>query len=251
MVYSGRKRSGSSSYNLVTLSKRSRSQPLGVAVRKAAQKVVAFSRAPFATRGFFGDPVSSRKELKTIDTLEQRINPTTSINAPTISLLNGVATGDDFNSRDGRQTVIKSINFRASCQPYGNTMSFGDTMRVMIVQDSQPNGATFLTGDLFSATTATYGAVGMNNLNNRSRFKVLMDKQISLDGAIYAGSVLTGGNPATKTIKKYMKCHIPVQYSGTGATIASIATNSIYLVAFSDNALIDFKWSSRVRFVEN
>jgi len=233
--------------------------PVGKRVYRAIEKKkgyikrqpVMLVRAPLATRGFY--PRSSslgRRELKTIDALEVRINPVTGLAAPTFALLNGVATGDDFNSRDGRQIVIKSIYFRADLQPYGNTMSYGDTVRCMIVQDTQPNGVIFTVGDLFTATTNTYGSVAMNNLNNRSRFKVLMDKQVSMDPAIYAASVLTGGNPSTKTIKKFIKCHIPVQYSGTGATIASIATNSLYLVVFSDNQLVDFRSSTRVRFVD-
>lgn len=213
-----------------------------------ARAPLAFQRAPLATRGFFPQGTGAAKELKTIDSLEVRINPTASLNAPTLALLNGVATGDDFNSRDGRQILLKSIYFQCEVHPYGNTMSNGDVVRVMIIQDSQPNGAIFTTADMFSTTSATYSSVAVNNLNNRSRFKVLMDKKIALDGAVYAASVLTGGNPSTRQFKRFIKCNIITQYSGTGATIASISTNSLYLLVMSDNSLCDFRSSTRVRF---
>jgi len=78
-----------------------------------------------------------------------------------------------------------------------------------------------------------------------------MDKNLVFPGAVYAAGALTNGSPCARWVKKFMKCNSEVIFSGTGATVGSIASGSLYLVLVgANNQSLDFDYAARVRFID-
>lgn len=239
--------------------KRKRSTSAGVvklarAINRASgpspMQGVSFSglSAPLRTGGFYGQwnrPVTAKPELKVIDIA---LTNQTVAAAGNVILLNGVATGTDFTSRIGRKIVLKSLLLRAnSYYTAAVSTQVGDNVRVMVVCDNQANGAAPAVTDILVAADP----VSPMNLNNRDRFRVLMDKVINHAGAVFAAGALTNGSPSMRSIKKYIKLNMESIYSGTGATVGSLASGALYLVliGFNNNAT-DFDYITRVRFID-
>jgi len=195
--------------------------------------------APLRTGGYYG--MAARGEKKTID-----VDPTTFevTTTATLNLINGVATGSDFTDRIGRKIKMTSWSIRAFWAPTDSLVDTS-TMRFMIVLDLQPNGAAATITDILKSSNV----VSQLNLNNRDRFRVLMDKVVT-SGPLTAAFV---GTPITGSFKKYKKCMQDVIFSGTLSTIGSIATGALYFVTLGNNgagAGRNITWSSRVRFVD-
>jgi len=213
-----------------------------------------------ATRGFrpmYGVAKGPKAEKKVIDT-------TTAVSVDTtgaITLLNGTQLGNDYSNRIGRKITIKSIYYRGtvcitatnSAPPVDGDSSF-QHWRMIIFYDKQPNGATPAVTDVLVTATPTSHL----NLNNRDRFKVLIDKSFVVDPykMVDAANESTWNRTAVN-IKKYKKCHITTIYNaGNAGTIADISTNAIFLLwvgnraaTATDDGLAAF--SCRLRFWDN
>lgn len=184
----------------------------------------------------------SRMEKKTIDVDPNTIEITTT---PSITLLNGVATGSDFTDRVGRKINLHSWSIRGFLSP---TDSLVDTanIRMMVVLDLQTNGAAPAITDILKSSSPS----AQLNLNNRDCFRVLMDKMI-VSGPLTAAFV---GTPITTPIKKYRKIRQEMIFTGTLSTVASISSGAIWLVMLGNNSAgagRNFVWSSRVRFTDS
>jgi len=217
-------------------------------VKKAAILLRAKGPRPrgstYPSPGTFGS--RGNPELKVVDTaLTTTIIPT----AATITLLNGIATGTDYTNRIGRKILIKSILFRATLIP--NTSSntpAGDVTRHMLIYDSQSNGAAPAIGDILQNSSIN----DPMNLNNRDRFKVLVDKFITMGAAQYATGTLTAGSPTAKQVSVYRKCNLEQIFNNTGSSVTSIQTGALYYVVLSGfNNQSTSLWTCRVRFIDN
>lgn len=165
-----------------------------------------------------------------------------------VTLLNGVATGTDFTDRIGRKIVIKSIYSRGIVFPVDNNV--GNTLcRMLIVYDMQSNGsAPAITDVLKSASPAS-----QLNMNNRDRFRVLVDKQWAMGVISDAATTSIAGSPTVFSHKTFKKCNLEVLFNGTTNGIGSIATGAIYRITIGNQiagnggtSLI----SSRIRFAD-
>jgi len=217
------------------------------AVKRARATIISSRRllAPPRTGGFFGLYTQrGREELKTIDSGTITQSPVAV--AGNLVLLNGVATGTDYTNRIGRKIIMKSILMRFWLLPVGTTESLGDYVRVMLVYDKQSNSAAPTVADILN--TATY--LEPNNLNNRDRFVILKDKSVTFNPANWAAGAVTTGDPQTKQLKFYKRCHTETIFSGTGATVGSIQSGSLYLLMISSTAESVIAWNSRVRFFD-
>jgi len=182
------------------------------------------------------------REQKVIDT---GTVTTTSDQTGDVYLLNGVAIGTDFDARIGRKINLKSIYARFHFQSPGSQT--GDHIRVMLVYDSQVNSpvAVPLVTDILKVADF----LSPMNLNNRDRFKVLYDKSVTMSGVTVAAGAITGGTPIPKTLKCYKKLNLDQIFSGTAATIGSIATGAIYLLVISlQDDLNTTYYNVRIRF---
>jgi len=187
--------------------------------------------APMRTGGYlplfggYGTPRRSSKELKAKDTAASLAFSSDTGN---VLLLNGVAVGTDFNSRIGRKFTMKSLLMRLSVFQGNDAAPVPAIARVIIVYDSQAN-ATAPTIAMVLNTALGTPTTRANNLDNRDRFKILLD-------------VTTEISPAgTQAVfeKRYLRLDHETINGGTDATIGSITTGSLYLLAIGDNVNSD------------
>jgi len=202
-----------------------------------------------ATRGFApqygsrGIPV----EKKVIETAVQS---TGLVNTGVITLLNGVAQGDDFDSREGRQITVKSVQVRGYFDKLVYTDQAAAHCRMLIIMDQQTNGAAPTMADILQDADEP---LSFMNLNNRERFKVLADVHTVLGAQNATGgfALTTQGDNAWFDI--YKRVSFNTTFGGTAATVASIQKNAIFAVLLSDDAVNTISrcnWIARVRFTD-
>ncbi len=151
------------------------------------------------------------------------------------------AQGTTVSTREGDQIKLMSLYLN-----YFGSMSASasaSTVRVVIVHDKQPNGASATNSQIWDDATANDLIISPANLGNKYRFKVLYNKlhQMSISGnQNFRGS-------------KYMKLAMPVRYSASAGTIADITTNNIQLWFISDEPtnLPAVRSFLRLRYVDN
>lgn len=159
--------------------------------------------------------------------------------------------GTGVNQRDGLKAMITSVHFYGQIfctggDPGTDTDEYVD---LAIVCDTQPNGAQPLAGAVFLDTIdAGACAIGAPPLvENQSRFKVLKRKIVRVDN-------LTSGIAGCRAMKHFslvVKCRMPVQYSGSSATISNVVSNNIFLYAGKSglfNGATSMYGSVRTRF---
>lgn len=147
-----------------------------------------------------------------------------------LNLLNGIAQGTDSNQHIGRQAQMKSFYWRWQGSLAATTAGTGSA-RLLIVYDKEAEGAppTIATGaqtDILIADRIT----GINNLNNRDRFIVLVDEVVECIGTQGPSSFYREG---------YRKIDLPMVWNAsTAATIAAINTGSIYAGVCQSGGLV-------------
>ena len=167
-----------------------------------------------------GYPYGTRAELKAVDTTINQVADTTGA----VTLLNGIARGDDINERVGRRVRLASL--QASIVNYVTPATGIDqTHRCLIVYDKQSNGvAPAITDVLVSAST-----VAMPNLDNRQRFVILYDKLMHLNAAAEPGSMVA--------FKINKRLPYGVQFnSGDAGTVADIQTGGLFFITIGSIA---------------
>lgn len=180
---------------------------------------VALSRAAsgpnVAQRGL----ALSTGEFKSVDTVvSQAIDQTGAV-----TLVNGIARGDEINERNGRELTMRSIQFNA--RAYATSGTGSDQIgRVLIVYDRQTNAAA-LTG---AQVLASFDTNSPRNLENRRRFKILKDWRFPINAAGESGS--------HRVLQFYRRLRHPVTFnSGDAGTVADITTGSIYVLSIGTN----------------
>jgi len=163
-------------------------------------------------------------------------------------LLNGIAQGDDYFERQGDvvTNLIVRLRYGISLNPEDQNAHFA---RVVILHDAQANGAAPTGATVFSSDSWNKFA----NHGFRQRFTVLYDKTHSF-GWIYQTSVAGAGNQQTfgKVSVKIPKKLQKTRYSGTGNTITSIASGSIYLAyVCSHNEMTSIFYDTRLVYTDN
>jgi hypothetical protein len=177
------------------------------------------------------------------------------------ALLNGMAQGTDYTQHVGRVFNMKSLLFRASIyathltydharQADTTTSSYPNQIgwRVLVVYDKQANGVLPTQGNILNAgSAARIKWLQPNNLDNRDRFKVILDKKGTWDA--YSNNHIS--------FEKYIKLKgREVVTQGTTNTIGSIATGSIVLFFITSEEpsgsanKLDMDFISRIRVID-
>lgn len=169
----------------------------------------------------------------------------------TVTLLNGVSQGDDFTNRQGRQVTFTSISIKGILSPVDATTS-PCYCRLIVVWDSAQNSGTApaITDLLVSSTSLSH-----NNLNNRMRFKVLMDEQYAVGGVQDTATQAYAMSPTVQVINRYLKLPpgCTTTYSGTGATAGAIQSGAIWMFTIGSQAANSggtYGVATRCRFVD-
>lgn len=225
---------------------KNKQQAAAAAIARARATVLSSRRgsalAPLRTGGYFGLYTRrGREELKVIDT---QVVTAPLLAAGTVTLCNGVAQGTDFTDRIGRKVNVKSIHLKYYIQAYNSVdVPLGDIIRVMLVWDSQTNGALAAVGDILTAADVLSGV----NLTNRDRFKVLFDKRHTMGAIEYTAAAPVAGDTTPRFAQRYIKCNMPVIFGGTGATVGSIQTGSLILLTMTASSSTGFAGNARIR----
>lgn len=157
-------------------------------------------------------------------------------------LLNGLGEGASPVQRIGRQVIMKSILLQFAL---GFVATYKGAIRVMMVYDSANNGATPTAATLHTSLLADTSIVSPNNLDNRERYRVLMDKRFTVDAGVKSSIVL---------FKKFKRLNLPVQYKADDATSAGINVGALWLLVLNAGPvatvthLPDQYWYSRIRY---
>ncbi len=221
-----------------------------------ASKKRKYSRRAFVpgvdrTGGYYGRYAGPNAELKFHDVdLDKAttVITTAGIVEPTVII---IPQGVEENKRVGRKCTLKSVNWKYKVNlPIVASAGSGvtpDTVRMIVFQDKQCNGATATVAGLLVA--ANYQA--FRNLANSSRFNVLMDKTITLN---YLGGAGDGAandfNEVSKSGSFYKTCNIPIEYDNSADTgvLTTIRSNNIGVLLISESAVVVLDSKFRFRF---
>lgn len=207
--------------------------------------------APQATRGFYGSQARLRRQVEGI--LEHKALDTSAFNGAcdltgSITLINGIAAGSDFNQRIGRKITIKTVQIRGHLLHQTATAS-NTLARVLVVYDSQPNGTTPSSTDILTSGSSQ----SFMNLNNRDRFRVISDSTFSLGDRNITATQAVQGSPSTALINVYKRVDLPVIFDGVTGGIGDIQTGAIWVLCVGDQAAnnaYNAAIACRVRYVD-
>ncbi len=157
-----------------------------------------------------------------------------------------IAQGTTEIQRDGRKCVVNAINWRYSIKVPSNAAANGfDTVRVILYLDKQCNGATAAVGDILE--TDDYQS--FNNLANRSRFRILLDRTHTLKQHGAAGNGTTNETlTSMDNFSFYKKCQIPLEFSSTTGAITELRSNNIGVMLVGHLGTAVFESKMRLRF---
>lgn len=166
----------------------------------------------------------------------------------TLTLLNGVATGTDYNQRIGRSIFMTELELRLAYEPdTAASATAGDTIRTLVVYDMQASGAAPTTAAILQSADYTEPY----QVNSRDRFLILYDDAVPLSAYTYTAGALSAGDPAMYFSDESIPLSCTTTYSGTGATISSITTGSLYLLQISAKGVWKSNVNSRVIFFDS
>lgn len=159
-------------------------------------------------------------EFKTIDVAPNVVADTTG----SVTLLNGLIQGTDYTNRIGRKVTLRSIEIKGQNFVTPGT-GVDQNQRVLIVHDNDPNGVLPAITDILTAVTP----VALRNLNNRTRFNILLDKRFQLNA--------TAEPTSTRLWKYYKKMYRQEEFNGNNfGDIRDITQGAIYYVSLGNVA---------------
>ncbi len=168
--------------------------------------------------------------------------------------LSAIGQGNGESQRDGRKANLTSVHIKGfvrlvAQEAVGNPV-FGGIVRLILVMDKQTNGSQLNAEDVVTVTTQDINA--WRNLENSQRFRILKDHRMEI--VINNLSTFQVNDMSTSQTETPFEFHvvfkkpIVVNFSGTTATVASIADNSLHLIGISTLAIHQISYVSRVRF---
>lgn len=160
-----------------------------------------------------------------------------------------IPQGVTESTRVGRKCTIKSIEMVGTITSNLGAATVAQARgsgHLWLVQDMQCNGAAAGISDIIEGSNL---GVGLRDLANKSRFRVLKKFYMNLNPGAGVTAALAGNS---KYFHWYKKCDIPIEYSSTTGAIGEIRSNNLFLIAGVNNSnisdLINVSGKVRVRF---
>ncbi len=177
------------------------------------------------------------------------------LNPTTFDCISVAAQGQAENQYQGKQYHINSLHIKGEVtrQPLEGQTTPASSLkcRIAVVQDTNTNGAALTPGDVFD-TSQTDDLFAFRNLQHTKRFKVLMDKTITLSPiAMNEGGVNSFAmSQVRRTFKFNRNFKVPLQINmkGTTAVVANVVDNSIHVIGIADDASVTIEYQARMRF---
>ncbi len=214
--------------------------------------ILPSQRGYVRTSGFYGRYAGAGAEKKFFDTTKAL---TTTATAGTIfdNSLNIVPEGNGESDRVGRKITIKDIyiNGNFKIPSTATAVDTSDCVRIIVYQDKQTNGAAAVVTDILASADFR----SWNNLSNKNRFLIHMDKKMAM--AATAGS----GRGSTDTLsygenqrwwKMYKSVNIPIEYdsSATTGAITTQRSNNVGVLVISESAKSSIGYIARIRYTD-
>lgn len=169
------------------------------------------------------------------------ITTTSLTSTPLYSLLNGIAQGDTQLTRDGVKVNWKSLKLTIDVSSQ-IAFAFGSALfRYIIIREESCLGSAPTTAQIFNS--ATPSPLAIYNFTNRDvpkRYKVYYDSGVQLLGPPVVDYTNVNGLSTAlqhrRVFQHKIKFNFITDYSrGNAGTVADIDTNSLYLIAWTDN----------------
>jgi len=168
---------------------------------------------------------------------------------PASGQLTLIPQGVTQSTRIGSKCDITNLYFRGGIT-WNTVTATNSRVRLMIVMDTQCNGAAATWSDVLVNDTNIYS---FNNLTNSQRFRILKDWIIMQPLGMYdsTGTVKIAPQTYLEFYKKF-KEPVPVVYNSTTGAITEIRSNNFFLLAASDvsDDGNSFLGSCRLRFTD-
>ncbi len=203
----------------------------------------------FGYQRFGSRQLGSAVEKKFFDVnVTETLVPTAGVVRNSINL---IPQGTTEITRIGRRIKIWKLDIRMyiTLNATTNVSATTDAIRYVIYIDKQCNGATATVADIIETTAIK----SFNNLANKGRFKVIMDRwtNISSTAGGYNGTALQFGQ--TERSKKYsfrFKKGIPIEFDDVTGAITEIKSNNFGILQITERAVIDTNAKIRLRFTD-
>ncbi len=164
--------------------------------------------------------------------------------------VNGIKQGVGEKERIGRKCVIRSIGWRYRLTlPEVDAVAnpgAGDTVRVIVYLDKQANGAAAtVTGILETGDFQSF-----NNLANKGRFRILMDKVVTLSYlALASDNAAVVSSPGVRRSYSWFKdCNIRIEFDNTTGALSEIRSNNVGILLVGETSVAGFESKMRLRF---
>lgn len=166
----------------------------------------------------------------------------------TVTALNLIAVGDDYNTRDGRQATMKHVQVRGFLTPV-DASTLAQKVRIMLVWDNAANGSLATVAQILNQSTGT----GFPLVDNQNRFTILADESYTLGAISTTATQSYAASPTVHDVEIFRQVNAVTQYSGTTAAIGSIQNGALLMLTIGTAATADsalFVASTRTRFVD-
>jgi hypothetical protein len=200
------------------------------------------------TGGYYGRfrRGSPEKKFHDVDVDDATISAAMTINNLTV-----IPEGNGESERIGRKITITNIYWRYALELNSKTAiaDTSDIVKVMLVQDTQTNGAQFAATDLLE----TDEWKSFRNLANSKRFRVLYSESFAMQiqGATPTGAAYATGEDV-KIVEGSRKCNITIEYDNSASTgaIATVKSNNLYWVTQSRKGVTPGHGNIRLRYTD-
>ncbi len=205
---------------------------------------------PGANRGpelKFFDILVSDAVIAAGGTIQTPTNP-----AGAFASIVGIPSGTGESERIGRKCQVRSINWRyrlSLSETIAGTPP-EETVRVILYLDKQTNGAAASVTDILELNDYQ----SFNNLSNKSRFRVLMDRTHNLNSTAGGPVTASTGDWAGQRLNFsfFKKCSIPLEFSSTTGNLTEMRSNNLNVLLLSDTGgLTTFTSRMRMRFSDD
>ncbi len=160
------------------------------------------------------------------------------------------AQGVTENTRIGNRVTVKSFTMRmqfsltATTNAVITNVGSSDSYKVVLIQDKQSNGAIPTVANIYGAGATIFAPRDASSL---SRFKVLKEYSGTVSSEMFFNS--TAGVYACGYKEVLLNFYCPLNFQVTFPTASVLPeTNGIYMVLFSENALLRVVSISRIRY---
>jgi len=172
---------------------------------------------------------------------------------PDLLCLNAIAQGDGESNRDGRKCIVKSLQiqgvlYKSTVNDQADAVA-DSIVRVLVVQDTQTNGAQLNSEDVLLDGANDINA--MYNLQYSKRFRILMDRKYKITASNSHNDAAATGSVGYQQVpfRFYKSMNMPVNFSNTTSNIANITDNSLHVIMVANAAGCSTYYQARVRFV--